>query len=53
MWSLARETAAVSLFVLAREGGEAEEPPPGTKEAGEVFGAKQLYKEKRSNQTHW
>lgn len=53
VWSLARETAAVSTFVLAHEEGEADASPPGTKETGEVFGAKHLYKEKGSNQTHW
>jgi len=53
VWSLARETAAVSMFVLAYEGSKADESPPGTKETGEMFGAKQLYKEKGSNQTHW
>lgn len=52
-WSLAKETAAGSMFVLPYEEGEADESSPGTKEIGEVFGGKQLYKEKGSNETHW
>lgn len=53
VWSPARVTAAVSTFVLAYEASEADESPPGTRETGEVFGAKQLYKVKGSNQTQW
>lgn len=53
VWSLAKETATGSMFVLAYKESEADEYPPGTKEIGEVFGGKQLYKEKGSNETHW
>lgn len=42
----------ISRLVLACEGGEVDESPPGSKETGEVFGAKQLNKEKGSNQAH-
>lgn len=43
----------VSRLVLACNGSEIDESPPGTRETGEVFGAKQLNKEKGSNQAHW
>lgn len=42
----------VSRLVLACNGSEVDESSPGTKETGEVFGAKQLDKEKGSNQAH-
>lgn len=42
----------VSRLVLACNESEVDESPPGTKETGEVFGVKQLNKEKGSNQAH-
>lgn len=42
----------VSRLFLACNGSGVDESPPGTEETGEVFGAKQLNKEKGSNQAH-
>lgn len=42
-----KRNSSCKYFDLAYEGNEADEPLPGTKEAREVFGAKQLYKKRR------
>lgn len=49
---LLKKQQFVSRLVLAYKGSEVDESPLGTKEIGEVFGAKQLNKEKGSNQAH-
>lgn len=48
---LLKKQQFVSRLVLAYKGCEVDESPPGTKEIGEVFGAK-LNKGKGSNQAH-
>lgn len=40
VWSFARDTAAGTAFVLAYEGGKADESPPGSKDTGDVYEAR-------------